>query len=147
MPATQVAQSHVMATPRQSRLADEVLTELTTARGTLAVDEATREGGHPKQLPAEITQVLHQVLTVMARGGTITIGTVPDVLTTSAAAKILGISRPTLMKQITAGTIPSHMVGTHHRLKAEDVFAALHARRDRERASMEQLMQFEDDEN
>lgn len=89
--------------------------------------------------------MLHQVLTVMARGGIITIG--PDVLTTSAAAKILGISRPTLIKQITAGTIPSYMVGTHHRLKAEDVFAALHARRDRERASMEQLMQFEDDEN
>lgn len=143
---TQAAVNHVMATARESRLAREVLTELDSPETALRV-EVGRDSGRKVALPTEISQVLLQVLEVMARGGTITIGTVPDVLTTSAAAKILGISRPTLMKQIAAGTIPSHMVGTHHRLKAEDVFAALRARRTRERASLEQLLELEGDED
>lgn len=83
----------------------------------------------------------------MARGGTVTIGSVPEVLTTSAAAGILGISRPTLMKMINTGLIPSHKVGTHHRLRAEDVFAALRARRSRERAAFAELMELEGDED
>jgi excisionase family DNA binding protein len=86
------------------------------------------------------------VLDVMARGGTITIGSVPDVLTTSAAAGILGISRPTVIKMIRDGQLPAHRVGTHHRLKSEDVFAALKARRARERAAFLELMEIERDE-
>lgn len=83
----------------------------------------------------------------MARGGTVTIGAVPEVLTTSAAAGILGISRPTLMKMINEGAIPSHMVGTHHRLRVDDVFAALFARRARERAAFAEHMELEGDED
>lgn len=47
-----------------------------------------RGGAHAASTVAPDSQVLNQVLTVVARGGTITIGTGPDVLTTFAAARV-----------------------------------------------------------
>lgn len=133
-----------MATARDARLARDVLEQLEGSEGALAVE---RDGRPVLEVPPEIGKLLQQVLDVVARGGTVTIGSVPQVLTTSTAAGILGISRPTLMKMLNEGTIPSHMVGTHHRLKADDVFAALRARRARERAAFAELMELEGDED
>ncbi len=143
MAAVQSSRSQVMATEREAHLALEVLEQLEGPQGVLAVE---RGGQRAASLPPEIGRVLQQVLDVMARGGTITIGSVPEVLTTSAAAGILGISRPTLMKMIREGQIPAHQVGTHHRLKSGDVFAALKARRARERAAFRELLEAEGDE-
>lgn len=144
MTAPRVKTTRLLATPRQSRLASDVLSQLEGPRGTLTVE---RTGGQFVPVHPEIGKVLQHVLNVMARGGTVTVGSVPEVVTTSTAAGILGISRPTLMKMINEGSIPSHKVGTHHRLKAEDVFTALRARRARERAAFAELMDLEGDED
>ena len=53
----------------------------------------------------------------------------PEILTTSEAAAILGLSRPTLAKWADEGRIPSHKAGTHRRFKREDVFAFREQRR------------------
>lgn len=142
MTVTQAGAARVMATAREVSLAREVLAELEGPAGALAVQ---RDGLQTKAVPPEIGKLLQHVLDVMARGGALTISSVPEVLTTSTAASILGISRPTLMKMIREGSIPSHMVGTHHRLRADDVFAALRARRARERAAFGELMELEGD--
>ncbi|KQX06653.1 hypothetical protein ASC59_02020 [Leifsonia sp. Root1293] len=47
----------------------------------------------------------------------------PQELTTTVAAELLGVSRPTFMKYIQTGAITSRIVGTHHRVKAQDVIA------------------------
>lgn len=44
-------------------------------------------------------------------------------LTTVEAAELLNVSRPSLIKQIEAGEIAHHMVGTHRRLRLADVLA------------------------
>lgn len=62
----------------------------------------------------------------------------PEELTTSTAAKLLNISRPTLMKMIKSGKVKAHMVGTHHRLAARDVLALR-----RERIEAQQRAVFE----
>ena len=77
--------------------------------------------GKAVALPRELAEVLSRVIAAVSAGGTVTIGTVPPELTTTEAAAQLGISRPTLMKMIRRGEIPSHKVGSHTRLRTEDV--------------------------
>ena len=95
-------------------------------------------------LPRDVGIVLQSVLQAMADGRTVTIGTIPEIVTTSTAASMLGISRPTLMKMMKDGEIQAHKVGSHHRLRAEDVLAARRARRARERAAFDQLRELDD---
>jgi len=144
MASAKTTPSRLLTSAHESRLAQEALEDLRGPSGAFAIERA---GERAAVIPAELGRVLQQVLDVMARGGTVTIGAVPEELTTSTAAGMLGISRPTLMKLIASGELPSHRVGSHHRLKADDVFAALRARRARERAAFAELMDLEDDED
>lgn len=132
-----------MVTEHDSELARGVLNQLEGPAGSLVVE---RDGHRAAPLPPELGKLFQHVLSVLARGGTVTVGGLPNVLTTSAAAELLGVSRPTLMKMINDGKIPSHRVGSHHRLASDDVFIALRAKRDRERAAFARLLELEDDE-
>ncbi|HZK04577.1 MAG TPA: helix-turn-helix domain-containing protein [Actinomycetaceae bacterium] len=73
-----------------------------------------------------------------------TIGTLPKELTTTTAAGILGVSRPTLMKMIGRGEIPAHKVGTHSRLFSRDVLEFRRAQREDARKAFEELRELED---
>lgn len=116
--------------------AQDVSRLLHTPQGTLHV---SRENDSEVALPDELHRILAKVIDVMARGGSVTISALPEEVTTTTAAAILGVSRPTVMKMIGDGQLPSHKVGTHHRLASADVYAVLAARRERERAAFEEL--------
>ena len=61
---------------------------------------------------------------------------VKDLYSTTEAASMLGISRPTLMKLIEAGDLEPEMVGTHHRIPAEAIVSYQRARQaSRDRAA------------
>ncbi len=143
MPIISSNETRVMTTERETKLARSVLGSLEGEAGSLVVERA---GQRKVALPPEIGKLLQHVLAVIARGGTVTVSSMPKVLTTTAAAEVLGISRPTLMKMIADGTIAAHRVGSHHRLSSGDVFVALRARRARERAAFAELLELEDDE-
>lgn len=71
----------------------------------------------------ELTERLRRVLHAVAAGRTVTAGPLPEELTTSAAADMSQISRPTLMKLVREQAIPSHRVNSHTCLRTHDVLA------------------------
>lgn len=140
--ATRVADgSRLMISQHEAALAGRVVQELAGPTGELIVE---REGERIDALPPEVGRLIQEVLTVLARGDTVTIGSLPQELTTTTAAAVLSISRPTLMAMIKDGAIPAHKVGSHTRLLTEDVLASRAARRARERAAFAQLRDLDD---
>jgi excisionase family DNA binding protein len=80
--------------------------------------------GREVPLGQNLSQLIGHVIEGAANRGTITVRTMPQEVSTTVAAHELGISRPTLMKMIRAGVIPSHNVGSHARIRYEDVLIA-----------------------
>ena len=84
------------------------------------------------ELPASALEALQLVVEALSRGQAITIVPRDRELTSQEAADILNVSRPYLIKLLGQGDIPFHRVGTHRRIKIEDVLA-YRKRRDAER--------------
>lgn len=75
-------------------------------------------------LPEDALFVLEQVLTALSQGYGISIIPERAELTTVQAANILNVSRPYLIdKLLETGKIPYHKVGSHRRIRMEDVMA------------------------
>ncbi|WP_104118361.1 helix-turn-helix domain-containing protein [Arthrobacter sp. B1805] len=104
-----------------------------------------REDGNVVPVPPELFSILQQVVEVISSGGTVTVGTLPKELTTTVAASILGISRPTLMKLISKGEISAHKVGTHSRVFASDVLEYKARRSVSRRSAFDALRAMEED--
>ncbi len=133
--------SVLVTNPSERRQASDLIEALEGHPERLVVE------GEPSRqpLPADLASIINKVVQVMADGGTITIGSLPDELSTTVAADQLGVSRPTLMKMIRAGEISAHMVGSHHRLKATDVLAFKRSRLERQRRAFDELRELEDE--
>lgn len=72
------------------------------------------------RLPREIAKKVLALLDAEQSVGAVVIPARQE-LTTTEAARILGISRPTLMKLIYAGRISFRKVGRHHRIPASAI--------------------------
>ncbi len=67
---------------------------------------------------------------------------VKELFTTTEAATMLGLSRPTLMKLIDSGELDHVKVGTHHRIPARAILDFQRARRVRREKAAEALADF-----
>jgi excisionase family DNA binding protein len=67
---------------------------------------------------------------------------VKELFTTTEAATMLGLSRPTLMKLIETGEIDHVKVGTHHRIPAQAILRFQRARKVRREKAAEVLAEF-----
>lgn len=95
----------------------------------------TTPSGDTKELPESVVLLLDRVIEVLARGDAITIVPVEKELTTQQAANILNVSRQYLVRLLDDGHIPYRRVGTHRRVKMDDLIAYKQLRdRDRNNA-------------
>lgn len=85
----------------------------------LLIGPATDE--EPVEVPASAFEALKFVVEAMSKGQTIVLMPRGRVLTTQEAAELLHVSRPHLVKLCDRGDIPYERVGSHRRLKIEDV--------------------------
>src|SRR6266542_1495830 len=131
--ATTAIPDHVLS-PDPSELDElrEQLTRIAAQREPTA--RLVGPDGSEVEIPASAFAALQAVVRDMAQGLTITLIPHDKELTTKEAADILNISRPFLVKLLDRGEIPHHRVGTHRRLRVEDVLAyrELRAKRRRE---------------
>ena len=126
-----------------SRKQEELARSVISGRDAETISTSP-EGERAQALPPELSQLIRRVLEAIATGQTVTLQTLPEELSTTTAARELGISRPTLMKMIHNGEIAAHKVGSHHRLKRDDVRAVRRAQLARQREALDELLQLED---
>ncbi len=74
-------------------------------------------------LPLGIHDLLVSIVEHLKAGDGVTVIPMHAELTTVEAADLLNVSRPFLIKQLEAGALAHHMVGTHRRLRLADVLA------------------------
>ncbi len=75
----------------------------------------------PLELPTVLREMIEKVLLETAQGHAVALLPLETELTTHQAADLIGISRPTLIALLEEGHIPFHKVGTHRRIRLEDL--------------------------
>lgn len=123
--------------------ARSALADLLGGQGALTVRMS--DGTHAA-LPSTVERVLMGALSSLAEHGSVSIGHMPEELTSTEAADVLGLSRPTLMKRAKAGEIPSHKVGTHTRFRRDDVLDLREKLELERRQAFERLLALEDED-
>jgi excisionase family DNA binding protein len=78
--------------------------------------------GEARLLPDSLYSFLVELIGLLNEGKSVMIVQHQAKLTTVEAASILGVSRQFLVNLLEAGEIPYHMVGTHRRIYAQDLF-------------------------
>ena len=105
-----VAQRCIMASLDRSKAAEIVLT--------------SEDGELPAvALPPNSLRLIAQVLGALSQGKAVTVLPAEREFSTLAAANLLNVSRPFLIKQMEAKKLPYRMVGSHRRVSAEDLMA------------------------
>jgi len=102
--------------------------------------------GTETSIPPQVYDVLTRVVQAMANGSAVTVAPVSMRLTTSQAADILGISRPTLVRLLQDGAIPYEQPRRHRMLRLDDVLAYKQMQRSQRRAMLTEMTRqtFED---
>ncbi|MGI8427694.1 MAG: helix-turn-helix domain-containing protein [Actinomycetota bacterium] len=97
------------------------------------------------EVSGDLAAAVMAVLEAVSAGGNVDITGLPAELTTGQAADLLGVSRPTVVDLIDKGVLPATRIGTHRRLKLEDVLSHLDKARQDRHAALEELVEISDE--
>ena len=96
-------------------------------------------GEETVEIPAQALQLLREILDQMARGNTVALTPVQAELTTRQAADLLQVSRTFLVRLLDEGRIPCRKVGSHRRVRTEDILAYRRDTESRRRDALDEL--------
>lgn len=89
--------------------------------------------------------MLREVATAVNSGLAITVAPHQTVLTTSQAADVLGVSRPTLVRLLDQGEIAYERPGRHRRVRLVDVLAHRDRARRRRAATLDEMVRISEE--
>ena len=99
--------------------------------------------GHRMQLPEPLYEALVRAAGALADGYAVTVAPQHTTLSTHAAAELLGISRPTLIKLLEEGHIPyeksTDRPGAHRRIRLANLLSYKERRRRERREALAEL--------
>lgn len=102
-------------------------------------------GGEEIELPDVVLKLLRQTVSYLAHGKAVKLIPVGMELTTQEAADLLNVSRPYLVKLVDEGKIPSKKVGTHRRIRFQDLIAYKAKQDAEQRRLLAEMAQFSQD--
>lgn len=128
-------------TQDEIRVASEAARALASAITDEGLSFAVRKNGDQFSvgLSPALGQLVLDVLAHVARGEMVTFVPYGAELSTKEAADLLNVSRPFLIKLIESGEIAFHRVGSHRRIRADDVLAYKRKRETARRQGMNEL--------
>lgn len=92
------------------------------------------------KLPPKVLRLFADLLGAMAQGKAVAIMPKEMDVTTQEAAMFLQVSRPYLVRLLDEGKMPFHKVGTHRRIRFEDVVAYKEARQASAHRALQELV-------
>lgn len=107
--------------PKEAEEARLALRTLSPAGRGTARTVRVRAGSEEAIVPKEAFELLLEILGQMANGNAVTIVPVQAEFTTQQAAEFLNVSRPFLIALLEASALPYRKVGTHRRVRFEDL--------------------------
>ncbi|MDR1512982.1 MAG: helix-turn-helix domain-containing protein [Propionibacteriaceae bacterium] len=117
----------------------------TLERDAKALGEALKSSAGTVAVPLsrESAEVAFRALKAEAEGREVIVSDTRGEVTPSEAAVMLGMSRPQVRRVMERGGLPYRMVGSHHRIKAEDVRRYDQESRSRKVAALQAMAELE----
>jgi len=109
-----------------ARASSQALARLLRTRRQKRVRLKVQPEGSPEEtitIPATALRLLLNILDEMANGNAVSLIPLHAELTTQQAAELLDVSRPHLIELLERGLIPHRKVGTHRRVRFEDLMS------------------------
>ncbi|MDR0960235.1 MAG: helix-turn-helix domain-containing protein [Propionibacteriaceae bacterium] len=123
--------------PRDGGVLNDLKSFLRAHRGKARIQA---EDGSSVELPDEVRRVVDQAVEALADGDAVSVAPVSTRLTTSQAADVLGVTRPTLVKMLDDGKIPYEQINVHRTVLLSDVLAYKQSRTSQQRAFLGQTL-------
>ena len=93
----------------------------------------------PLDLPQAAATALLKVLQELEKGNSVAVVPVKAELSTQEAAELLDVSRPHFIKLLEQNELPYHLVGTHRRVRLEDVLTYKRRKLELRKAALREL--------
>ena len=100
---------------------------------------SARIGGERVDIPTTAMSLLREILDHMAHRKGVAVTALDPELTTRQAAELLQVSRTHLVQLLDQGMIPCRKVGSHRRVRVEDVLAHRRETESRRRKALNEL--------
>lgn len=97
--------------------------------------------GKEVAIPASVLQVLRQAAHYLAQDKLVSVVPINKELTTQQAAELLNVSRPYLVRLLEEGALPFTKIGTHRRVRFDDLMQYKQRRDAERRRGLAQLTQ------